>query len=197
MGLMDKMMERMIKNMSIAEKEEMMLKMMPVMMPIMMEGMDINKMMPGMMTATGSLITVSGIFNFITKALKDEAFKKQLGEIKDSLPALAEKMQSMMSMMMMAMPDMMSGMMDFMGNNIMPLMMPLMHKMMPVMMKEKMPEIMQRHDTMKEMMPSMMMEVMPDCVETMVPLVEQEKQAEFISRLNVAMDKAGLAYQNK
>lgn len=188
MELMDKMMERMIKNMTIEEKENIMLKMMPMM----MEDMDIKTMAPGMLAATGRLVTVTSVFDFIIKAKHDDELKDQLVEIKDSLPALAEKIKPMMSMMMSAMPNMMSGMMSFMGNKIMPSIMPMMHKMMPVMMKE-MPEIMGKNEIMKELMPSMMMAVMPDCVETMVPLVEQDKQTEFSSRLNVAMDKAGIA----
>ena len=70
MGLMDRMMDRMIKNMSVEEKEEMMLKMMPTM----MEGIDINKMMPDMMTTMGRLITITGIVVFIGKALNDAGY---------------------------------------------------------------------------------------------------------------------------
>ena len=200
MSLMDKMMERMIKNMTVEEKEQAMLKMMPMM----MEGMDIKRLVPGMLSAAGSLISLTSIFQFITTALTDQALKEKLdgvlktkpGDIKNHLPLFAEKMQSM-CMRMTAMPDIMSGMMDFMIKNVMPVMMPVMRKMMPIMMKEKMPEMMQKHDIMKEMMPSMMMEIMPDCVETMVPMIEQEKQAEFVSRMSVAMGKAGVAIQNK
>ncbi len=93
--------------------------------------------------------------------------------------------------MMSAMPNIMSGMMGFIGNKIMPLMMPMMHKMMPPMMEE-MPGIMGNNKTMKKMMPSMMIAVMPDCVETMVPMVEPEKQTAFTTRLKAAMDKASI-----
>ncbi len=188
MDLMDKMMERMIVNMTIEEKENLMLKMMPTM----MEDLDIKKMTPGMLAATGRLVTVTSIFDFISKAKDDDELKDQLVVIKDSLPALVEKIKPMMSMMMSAMPNLMSGMMGFVGDKIMPMMMPMMHKMMTEMMKDKMPGIMSRNETMKELMPSMMLEVMPDCVETMVPMVEQGKQTEFLSRLNVAMEKAGI-----
>ena len=69
MGLMDRMMDRMIINMSVAEKEDMMMRMMP----IMMEGIDINKMMPDMMKEVGSIITLTGIYTFLQKALTDDA----------------------------------------------------------------------------------------------------------------------------
>lgn len=188
MELMDKMMERMVKNMTIEEKEDMMLKMMPMM----MERIDIERLMPEMMTAGGSLITVTGIVTFFSKALNDEELKEMVSEMMDSfpaMPAMAEKMQPMMSMMMSAMPDMMFGMMDFMGEKMMPMMMPMMLEMMPVMMHDKMPEIMERNKTMREMMPVMMMEVMPNCVVSMAHLIEEEKRGEFISDLNSAIDQ--------
>ncbi len=68
MGLMDRMMDRMIANMSIEEKEEMMLKMMP----IMMSRIDVNTTVPGVMTAMGRLVTVTGTVTFINSFLKDE-----------------------------------------------------------------------------------------------------------------------------
>ena len=92
MGLMDRMMDSMIKNMSVEQKEEMMLKMMPTM----MEGIDINKMMPDMMTAMGSLTTVTGIVVFISKALNDDELKEELGEL---LHVLREKMSELPEMM--------------------------------------------------------------------------------------------------
>ena len=54
MGLMDRMMDRMIRNMSVQEKEEMMLKMMP----LMMKDVDMLNMMPGMMSSS-----VYGVMN--------------------------------------------------------------------------------------------------------------------------------------
>ncbi len=52
MGLMDRMMDRMIRNMSVQEKEKMMLKMMP----LMMKDVDMLKMMPGMMSSMGRFL---------------------------------------------------------------------------------------------------------------------------------------------
>jgi len=64
MGLMDRMMDRMIRNMSVQEKEEMMLKMMP----LMMKDVDMLKMMPGMMSSMGRFLNVTGIVTFIRQA---------------------------------------------------------------------------------------------------------------------------------
>ena len=57
MGIMDKMMDRMIINMSVAEKEDMMMQMMP----IMMAGIDINTMMPIMLKDDVAGVPVAGI----------------------------------------------------------------------------------------------------------------------------------------
>ena len=189
-NMMNKMMERMIKNMSVAEKEAMMIKMMPAM----MADMDIGKMMPGMMAAVGSAITPTSLVSFLSKALKEKEFKEFLGGLPEHLPALGKKMQIMMSAMKGVMPVMMSGMMNFMGNHLMPVMMPMMHEMMPVMMKETMPEIMKQNETMKHMIPGMMTDIMPECVEHLVPMFEQEKKDQFLSRLSSAIGTLALEH---
>jgi hypothetical protein len=61
MGLMDRMMNRMIGNMSVQEKEEIMLKMMP----LMMKDVNMLKMIPGMMSSIGRLLSMTGIVTFI------------------------------------------------------------------------------------------------------------------------------------
>ena len=111
MGLMDRMMDGMIRNMSIQEKEEMMLKIMPVM----MKDVDMLKMMPGMMSSMGELLNLTGIVTFIRKVLKDDQLKGQLEKLMDRLPQLSRKMQSMMADMRPALITLMSGMMDFMA----------------------------------------------------------------------------------
>ena len=93
---MDRMMDRMIGNMSVQEKEEMMLKMMP----LMMKDVDMLKMMPGMMSGMGRLLNVTGIVTFIRQVLKDYELKGQLEKLVDHLPQLSRKMQSMMADMM-------------------------------------------------------------------------------------------------
>jgi hypothetical protein len=111
MGLMD----RMIVNMSVEGKEEMMLKMMPAM----MAGVGINKTVPGMLSAGGRLVTATGSVVLVSKALNDDELKEELGE---ALGSLREKMPAMAEMM--------------------PIMAPMMREMMPIMMTEKMPQVM-------------------------------------------------------
>ncbi len=187
MGLMDRMMDGMIRNMSIQEKEEMMLKIMPVM----MKDADMLKMMPGMMSGMGGLLNMTGIVTFIRQVLKDDELKGQLEKLIDRLPQLSRKMQSMMADMRPALITLMSGMMDFMAGKVMPVMMPMMSEMMPVMMKEIMPEVMVRNDTVKEFMPRMMMEVIPHCVQTLSPMMESEDQNVFLARLTDSIGRAG------
>jgi hypothetical protein len=186
MGIMDQMMDRMIRNMSVQEKEEMMLKMMP----LMMKDVDMLKMMPGMMSSMGRFLNVTGIVTFIRQVLKDDELKRQLEKLMDHLPQLSRKMQSMMADMRPAMIILMSGMMDFMAGKVMSVMMPMMSEMMPVMMKEKMPEVMIRDETVKEFMSGMMMEIMPHCVQTLSPMMESENRNVFLSHLTDSIAKA-------
>ncbi len=179
MGLMDRMMDRMIRNMSVQEKEEMLLKMMPVM----MKDVDMLKMMPWMMSSMGRFLNITGIVTFIRQVLKDDELKRQLEKLMDHLPQLSRKMQSMMADMRPAMSTLMSGMMDFMAGKAMPV-------MMPVMMKEKMPEVMIRDETVKEFMSRMMMEIMPHCVQTFSPMMESEDQNVFLTHLTDSIARA-------
>jgi hypothetical protein len=191
MGLMDRMMDRMIVNMSVAEKEEMMMHMMP----IMMAGVDINTLMPNMMKEVGSFITLTGIYNLLRTALNDEELKQEFGEIvatlKEKMPELIAMMQDMMPIMMslMTQTGLMDGMMNLMGK-MMPVMMPMMREMMPTMMNERMPKLMAQHENVNALMPDMMMDIMPDCLEMIAPEIEQEKRAAFLSRLGEKMEQA-------
>jgi len=187
MGLMDRMMDRMIRNMTVREKEEMMLKMMP----LMMKDVDMLKMMPGMMYSMGRFLNVTGIVTFIRQVLKDDELKGQLEKLVDHLPQLSRKMQTMMAQMRPAVMTVMSGMMDFMAGKVMPVMMPMMSEMMPVMMKEKMPEIMVRDETVKKFISGMMMDIMPHCVQTLSPMMESENQNDFLAHLTDAIARAG------
>ncbi len=191
MGLMDHMMDRMIVNMSVAEKENLMMQMMPAM----MEEVDINTVMPIMLKEVGSVITLSGIYYFLYKALNDEELKQEFGEIVDSLrekvPGLVEMMRDMMPMMMSMMTE--TGIMDGMMNvmeKLMPVMMPMMREMMPIMMNERMPKLMAQHKNVNELMPDMMIDIMPECIEMITPEIEQEKRAAFLSRLAEKMELA-------
>jgi hypothetical protein len=187
LGLMDGMMDRMIKNMSVEEKEEMMLKMMPAM----MERVDINKTVPGMMAAMGRLITATGSVVLISKALNDDELKEELGglliNLREKSPRLAEMMPMMMAFMFET--GLMDGMMKGMGK-VMPVMMPMMREMMPVMIREKMPAVMAEHDDVREMVSDMMMNVIPHCVDTMVPMFTPEKSSEFLPQLAENLGRA-------
>lgn len=192
MGIMDKMMDRMIVNMSVAEKEDMMLQMMP----IMMARVDINTMIPIMLKDVGSIITLTGIYTLLHKALNDEELKQEFSEIVDSLkekmPELVEMMQDMMPMMMSMMTE--TGLMDGMMNvmeKMMPVMMPMMREMMPTMMNERMPKVMAQHKNVNELMPDMMIDIMPNCLEMIAPEIEQAKRAAFLSRLTEKMERVG------
>ncbi len=192
MGLMDRMMDRMIINMSIAEKEDLMMQMMP----IMMAGVEINTMMPIMLKEAGSIITLTGIYTLLQKALNDEELKQEFSEIvaslKEKMPGLIAMMQDMMPIMMSLMTEtgIMDGMMKAM-ENVMPVMMPMMREMMPIMMNERMPKVMAQHKNVNELMPDMMIDIMPECIEMIAPEIEQEKRAAFLSRLAEKMELAG------
>jgi hypothetical protein len=187
MGLMDRMMDRMIVNMSVVEKENLMMQMMPAM----MEGVDIKTVTPLMLNEVGSVITLSGIYNFLSKALNDGELKGEFGEIVDSLkekvPELAKMMQDMMPMMMET--GIMDGLMGLM-EKVMPVMMPMMREMMPIMMNERMPKLMAQHKNVNELMPDMMIDIMPECIEMIAPEIEQGKRAAFLSRLAEKMELA-------
>jgi hypothetical protein len=188
LGLMDGMMDRMIKNMSVEEKEEMMLKMMPAM----MERVDINKTVPGMMAAMGRLITATGSVVLISKALNDDELKEELGglliNLREKSPRLAEMMPMMMAFMFET--GLMDGMMKGMGK-VMPVMMPMMREMMPTMMKETMPGVMAKHDDVRKSMSEMMMnDIIPHCVDTMLPTFAPEKSSEFLPQLAERVGRA-------
>ncbi len=192
MSLIDSMMDAMIRMLSRKKREEMMINMMP----LMMEGIDINKMMPDMMTAMGRLATVTGIVVFMSKALNDDELKEELGELlhdlrekMSELPAMMHDMKPIM-MSLMSETGLMDGMMNTMGK-LMPVMMPMMREMMPVMMREKMPQVMAEHENVRELMSDMMMnDVIPHCVDTMLPMFAPEKNTEFLTQLAEKMGRA-------
>jgi hypothetical protein len=185
------MMDRMIYNMSVEEKEEMMLKMMP----IMMEDVDINEMMPDMLAEIGRLLTVTGIVVFISTALNDEELKGEVSEllvtVKEKLPELADTVQDKMPAMMSLMTEtgLMDGLLDTMGK-LMPFAMPMMREMAPIMMKDKMPDMMEKHDSVRQLMPEMMMDIIPDCVEMLPNYTDPQEQSEFLDELAEKMERA-------
>ncbi len=190
MGLMDRMMDRMIANMSIKEKEEMMLKMMP----IMMSRIDVNKTVPGVMTAMGRLVTVTGTVIFINRVLNDEELKNEVGELvadlKEKLPEMTRITSAMISFM--TETGLMDGMTNKMGK-VMPVMMPVMREVMPTMMKETMPRVMAESDDVRKSMSEMMMNVViPHCIDTMLPTFAPEKSSEFLPELAERVGRAAI-----
>jgi hypothetical protein len=165
MGLMDRMMDRMIINMSVSEKEDLIMQMMPMM----MAGVDINTLMPIMLKEVGSIITLTGIYTLLHKALNDEELKQEFSDIvaalKEKMPELIAMMKDMMPIMMSLMTEtgIMDGMMNLMSK-FMPVMMPIMREMMPTMMNERMPKLMAQHKNVNELMPDMMIDIMPECI---------------------------------
>ena len=88
MGLMDAMMDMMMKGISKDKREQMMINMMPMM----MEGIDIYEFMPKMMTDMLKDVTVDDVIAFIKRAIEDQ---EKLKELADKI-AQANLMQQMM-----------------------------------------------------------------------------------------------------
>ncbi len=88
MGLMDAIMDIMIKSISKEKREQMMINMMPQM----MEGIDIYEFMPKMMTDMLKDVTVDDVIALIKRAIEDQ---DKLKELADKI-AQANLMQQMM-----------------------------------------------------------------------------------------------------
>jgi len=88
MGLMDVMMDMMMKGISKDKREQMMINMMPMM----MEGIDIYEFMPKMMTHMLKDVTVDDVIAFIKGAVEEQ---DKLKELADKI-AQANLMQQMM-----------------------------------------------------------------------------------------------------
>jgi uncharacterized protein (DUF302 family) len=69
MGLMDVMMDGLIKILSKEQRERMMVNMMP----LMMEGLDINDLMPKMMTTMLQDVTVDDVIEYLKRTLAEKA----------------------------------------------------------------------------------------------------------------------------
>lgn len=176
---MNKMMNSMIKGMSVEEREKMML----TMMPEMMKKVDPKIMMPIMLKKVGEMITLYSVYDLINKILKDEALKKGLGEklktMKDKMPAMMSKMGPMMMPMI---------------KNFMPKMMSFMMPMMSGMMSSCKPGeggMMKNNPEMKEKMAECMQNMCPNCVESMYPSIPEEKRAPFALSMIQTISKQG------
>ena len=178
MGMMDAMMNGMIKASPPDEREELMLKMMPEM----MKGIDITRLMPDMLKEVGQLITLFSVYTFLSKALKDEELRRILREgldkMKNKMPEMMEMMQPMIQPLMEKKMESMPAIMEFMSP-----MMPMMNDMMPAMFEKSMiPKLKEKLD-MKENVLGMMQTMFPLCSVSMVPLIEKEDRIDFIKKL--------------
>jgi uncharacterized protein (DUF302 family) len=88
MGVMDVMMDGMIKLLSKEQRERMMVNMMP----LMMEGLDINELMPKMTTAMLKDVTVDDVIAYLKRTLAE---KEKVAELFEKIQA-ANLMQNMM-----------------------------------------------------------------------------------------------------
>lgn len=88
MTVMDTMMDGMVKMLPKEKREEMMVNMMP----LMMDGLDINRLMPKMMTAMLEDVTVDDVIDYLKRALAD---KEKFTEFFEKMKA-ANIMQNMM-----------------------------------------------------------------------------------------------------
>jgi hypothetical protein len=175
MGMMDAMMNGMIKAFPPDEREELMLKMMPEM----MKGIDIKRVMPDMLKEMGQRITLFSVYVFLSKALKDEElkeiFKGALKKMRDKMPEMMQMMQPLMQPLMEE--KMMPAMLEFMSP-----MVPMMKDMMPAMLEKSMiPKLKEKPD-MKENMLGMMQTMFSHCSVNMVPLIDKEDRIDFIKK---------------
>lgn len=161
-------MKSMIKNMSIEEREAMMLKMMPEM----MKQADLKILFPNMLTTVGKSISLFGVYDCIIRILNN---KKISTAVSDKVKELFSSMPTIMSNMMPLVGDMMKGFMP----KMMPFMMPMMSEMMTsrkgemtVMMESCKPE-------MKKQMAGCMQKMMPHCVDQIFPAIPSNEKFEF------------------
>jgi hypothetical protein len=112
--MMQWMMAKMIRSMSVEEKQAMMLRMMPEM----MKEIDLNRLVLNMMQEVGQLLTLYSLYKFVTKAgqapVLTQALSKAHESMMENMPQMAPMMmpimQGVMSKMMPQMIPMMSGM---------------------------------------------------------------------------------------
>jgi hypothetical protein len=170
MSVMGNMMKTMINDMSLKEKEKMIL----VMMPEMMKKSDPHVMLPKMLEEVGSKASLYNVFCFISSFFKREKLKKTLG---DRLNTITDENNDMIVLMRPMMIEMMKGMMPKMMKIMKPL---IMEGMMKKIVKEK-PE-------MKTHMQEIMLKVCPDMAAEIIP---NHKQKQFVEDIieNIELKK--------
>ena len=184
MGMMDSMMQGMIKALPVEDRKALMLKMMPDM----MKQVDMAKMMPNMLKQLAGLISLLSVYGFLQILFQDDEakalVKDAFGDLTDKMPAMMEMMHPMMeSMMTTVMPKMMG----FMAT-----MMPNMREIMPRVMDEKMIPMIKENPEMKDHMLEMMQTMFPHCATNMFPLIEKDERIAFIKKLYAIMAQSAV-----
>jgi hypothetical protein len=159
MGLMDKMMDKMIGRMRPEEKEKMMLKMMPMM----MEDVNMTELMVKMMPEMLKNMNALDIFNILKNALPN--LPKLIKFIKENMPeAMKERL-----------PKMAKEIMPMACHRVMPTMMEglTMDNVMPYMMKEMMP------DCLWHLLPKMPNKTRVDFISNMTGILVQQGSVEM------------------
>ncbi len=180
--MMNSMMNAMIRDMTIEEREKMMLQMMPEM----MKKADINILMANMLEEMGNIITLYGAYSLITSIVKDPLLKEKFGDMLKSMKAtMPEMMSMMMPIMKELMPKIMSGMMPMMSG-----MVKEMTEMCDCVMTD-----MEDNPEMKQKMGEMMFAMCPEMAGKVIP---EEKGTEFVKKMekSVLTDR-GIALDNK
>ena len=176
--MMKGMMNAMVSNMSVEEREKMIL----TMMPEMMKRTEAKVLVPNMLRTFGDLVTFTKTYDFIVALTKSGQLKKAVGKqlsgLKEKIPAM---MEGMMPMMISIMPKVMPKMMSFM--------MP----MMSAMMMDKdgnggcmMAEMAEQDEEMRDTMSDMMLEHCPPMIGKIMP---DEKAEEFMQRMSESLGK--------
>jgi hypothetical protein len=164
--MMQRMMNAMIRSMSVQQREQIMLRMMPEM----MKGADKLILMKNMMTMMGKQISLWSLISFLSKASADEELsvtvKGKADQLKERMPGMMKEMMPVMKPLMKnAMPTMMKNMMIIMG--------PMMENM-KTNNECMMADIVDEHPEIKSHMGEMMGHMCPQMAEKVIPADQRE-----------------------
>jgi hypothetical protein len=165
--MMNSMMNAMIRDMTVEEREKMMLQLMPGM----MKKADINVLIANMLEEMGKIITLYGVYSLVATIVKEPSLKEKFGDvlksIKDKMPQM---MPMMMPMMKELMPKIMSGMMPMMSGRV---------KEMSEMCECVIDDL-EGNSEMKKTMGAMMFAMCPDMAGK---VIAEEKGIEFVKKM--------------
>ena len=175
--MMNAMMHAMIRNMSVDERENMMLEMMPEM----MKQAELKPLMRNSLEIMGSAMSLYTVYRFIETAAKDRELREIVaGGLKGMMSKMQQMMPEMMPMMMPVMKSVMPKMMSFM--------MPMMSGMMSDMARNEedciMLDMVDENPEMQEHMGGMMFDMCPKMAGKVMP---KENSVEFVNRMEKAV----------